>query len=357
MPQTTRARSRSWMFSAPTTRRSSSTTSSALILCASISCAASTASASAPIVFGERVITDAIGVARRSMRGIVERAAQVAVGVQAEQAAVGIDHRGHAQALAAHLDQRFAERRGFAHARHVVAGVHDVADVQQQAPAERAGRMRAREIFGGEAARFEQRDRERIAQRQRGGGAGGRRERERAGFGGHAGVQVHVGFARERRTGAAGHRDERVALALEHRQQRQQLVAFARVGQREHDVGVGDHAEVAVAGFARMHEEAGVPVEARVAAILRATWPDLPMPVHTTRPRQASISLAGRGEGTVEPRRRPPRGPGPRWPMTRRPLAAKSKSASWAGGGLDWESPWMRMLRGRRKTGGGVPLD
>ena len=33
---------------------------------------------------------------------------------------------------------------------------------------------------------------------------------------------------------------------------------------------------------------AGVPVEARVAAILRATRPDLPMPVRTTRPVQAT---------------------------------------------------------------------
>ena len=35
---------------------------------------------------------------------------------------------------------------------------------------------------------------------------------------------------------------------------------------------------------------AGVPVEASVAAILRPTWPLLPMPMTTTRPRQASIA-------------------------------------------------------------------
>ena len=32
-------------------------------------------------------------------------------------------------------------------------------------------------------------------------------------------------------------------------------------------------------------KKAGVPVDARVAAILRPTWPDLPMPVTITRPR------------------------------------------------------------------------
>ena len=41
-------------------------------------------------------------------------------------------------------------------------------------------------------------------------------------------------------------------------------------------------------------KKAGVPVEARVAAILRAMWPDLPMPLTTTRPRQARISSQAR---------------------------------------------------------------
>ena len=35
-------------------------------------------------------------------------------------------------------------------------------------------------------------------------------------------------------------------------------------------------------------KSAGVPVEAKVEAILRATWPLLPMPVTTTRPRAAA---------------------------------------------------------------------
>ena len=36
-------------------------------------------------------------------------------------------------------------------------------------------------------------------------------------------------------------------------------------------------------------KKAGVPVEANVAAILRPTWPDLPMPVTISRPRAAEI--------------------------------------------------------------------
>src|SRR5690606_755425 len=65
--QTTRARSRSWMFSAPTTQPSPSTTISALILWSSIIRAASTASASLPMDLGVRVITASMRVLRRSM--------------------------------------------------------------------------------------------------------------------------------------------------------------------------------------------------------------------------------------------------------------------------------------------------
>ena len=133
--------------------------------------------------------------------------------------------------------------------------MHDVGDVQQQAATERTGRMRAGEVVGGEAARLQQGDRERIAHRQRRGGAGGGGERQRAGFGGDAHVEVDVGLARQGGTGAAGHRQHRVALALERRQQQQQFVALARVGQGQHHIGVGDHAEVAMGGLAGMHVE------------------------------------------------------------------------------------------------------
>ncbi len=44
-------------------------------------------------------------------------------------------------------------------------------------------------------------------------------------------------------------------------------------------------------------KNAGVPVEARVAAILRAICPDLPMPVATTRPREASTSRQAAANG------------------------------------------------------------
>jgi hypothetical protein len=42
---------------------------------------------------------------------------------------------------------------------------------------------------------------------------------------------------------------------------------------------------------------AGVPVEARVAAILRLTWPDFPMPDTITRPGAARIMVMAAAKG------------------------------------------------------------
>ncbi|KAG0740216.1 hypothetical protein G6F24_017089 [Rhizopus arrhizus] len=71
----------------------------------------------------------------------VQRAAQVAVGEQADQDAGGIDHGGHAQPFAAHFHECFAEAGAGTDRGQVVAGVHDIGDVQQQAAAEAAGRV------------------------------------------------------------------------------------------------------------------------------------------------------------------------------------------------------------------------
>ena len=125
-----------------------------------------------------------------------------------------------------------------AHHRQVVAAAHDVRHVQQQPAAERAARMRAREVGLGEAAMLQQRDRERVAHRERRRRARGRREVERAGLRGHADVEVHVRLARERRLRVAGHRDERRIHALEQGQDGQEFGGLAGIGDREHDVAL-----------------------------------------------------------------------------------------------------------------------
>ena len=111
-----------------------------------------------------------------------QHAPQVAVSEYAHQRAVAVHHAGHAEALAGHFQQRLAQARVLADLGNGGAGVHDVAHVQQQAPAEAAGRMRTRKILAREAARLEQRHRQCVADSERGRGAGGRRQVVRAGF-------------------------------------------------------------------------------------------------------------------------------------------------------------------------------
>ena len=62
-------------------------------------------------------------------------------------------------------------------------------------------------------------------------------------------------------------------------------------------------------------KKAGVPVEARVAAILRATWPDLPMPVTMTRPLDGADQVDRGDEAAARGRR----GSRRRAPRCRRP--------------------------------------
>src|SRR5690606_5026718 len=115
----------------------------------------------------------------------------------------------------------------------------------------------AGEVVGGEATGLQQGHRQRVAHRQRGGGGGGRGQVQRAGLGRHAYVQVDVGLARQGGLRAAGHGDDLVPLAAQGRQQHQDLVRLARIGQGQDDVRVGDHAQVAVPGLARVDEERG----------------------------------------------------------------------------------------------------
>ena len=69
--------------------------------------------------------------------------------------------------------------------------------------------VRPGEVLDGEAARVEQRERERVAQRQGGGRAGRGREPQRAGLGVDRRIEMHVGGLRERRLLVAGQRDDR----------------------------------------------------------------------------------------------------------------------------------------------------
>ncbi|MNT58050.1 hypothetical protein D3C72_1954640 [compost metagenome] len=61
----------------------------------------------------------------------------------------------------------------------------------------------------------------------------------------------HGGFA------VAGHRHDRHAQALEHGQQHRDFGTLAAVGDGQHHIIASHHAQVAMAGFARVHKEGG----------------------------------------------------------------------------------------------------
>src|SRR5260221_5689632 len=103
---------------------------------------------------------------------LLERAAQVAVGEDAQEPVVGVDDAGHADALPRHLvERRGKERIAGAVARQLVALAHDVRDMDQQAPPQRAARMVLREVVGREAARVEEGAPPRPPERPRSGGS------------------------------------------------------------------------------------------------------------------------------------------------------------------------------------------
>ena len=133
--------------------------------------------------------------------------------------------------------------------------MHEVGHAEQRPPAQRAARVERRVIVGPETAQVQQRHRERVADRQR----GGRRRRGRqihgTGFLGHAHVEDHLALARERRLGIAGQQHDRYAQSLERRQDGEHLVGLARVRQRQHHVPARHHAEIAVNAFGRMEEK------------------------------------------------------------------------------------------------------
>jgi len=189
------------------------------------------------------------------VQAFFDQPSQVAVGKDAQHAAFGADNGRRAQPLGAHFPHQIAEPGARADARHRVPGAHHVGQVGEQLAAERPARMRAREIFAAKTARIQQRHGQRIAQCELGRGAGRRREVERAGLFFDAAVQHDIGMQGQGGFAPAGHGNKRHPQALEHRQDQRHLVAFAAVGDRQHQVFGGDHAQVAVAGLGRVHEQ------------------------------------------------------------------------------------------------------
>ena len=135
--------------------------------------------------------------------------------------------------------------------------VHDVAH-EGELRAQLAAGVQIPEIARGEALGFEQRHRQRVAERKLHGRRSGRRETVRAGFLRDGQAQADVRLAAERAVALRSQRDERDAEALGVGDDRGELHALARPGQGDHHVAALQHAEVAVTGFGGMHERGGL---------------------------------------------------------------------------------------------------
>jgi hypothetical protein len=91
--------------------------------------------------------------------------AQIAIGDDAGELALAVDDADAAEALGGNLHHGRAHARAKLRQRHGVALVHDVAD-EFQLRAELAARMQHPEIDRGEAAAFQERNGERVAERE-----------------------------------------------------------------------------------------------------------------------------------------------------------------------------------------------
>ena len=210
-------------------------------------------------------------------------AAQIAVRDHADQSAVRPGHTDASEPFRRQSDQGLTHGRVEADQGHLRARVHDIPDPQQLSTKLSAWVKHA-EIIRGEASSFEQGDRERIAQRQHHRGRCGRRQRQNA------------GFVRSRRISLISASRARLLVDTP-------VIASSGMANRREKAmtsfnsGVSPELDSArtVSSTPTMPRSPwlaspgcknrdGVPVEASVAAILRAICPDFPIPVTTTRP-------------------------------------------------------------------------
>ena len=81
-----------------------------------------------------------------------ERAADDAIGDEPDELALVVDDGDSAEALVRHDEQRILDRLAAVDQRVVLARVHDILDLQQQAAAKRAARMEHRKVLAREVA-------------------------------------------------------------------------------------------------------------------------------------------------------------------------------------------------------------
>ena len=206
--------------------------------------------------------------------------------------------------------------------------VHQVADRRQPRP-EPPARMQPAEVLRREGAMLHQRHRQRVAERQRHRRRGGRRQPDRAGLRRRRQHERDVRLPDQRASRACPPRRSAGCRTAGYRRSGRRAPASrpssTAAAPRPRAVIIPRSPWLASAGCTN---SAGVPVEASVAAILRATCPDLPMPETITRPRAAEHQRHRLGEARPERRGRDRPSAAASMPITRRPVAISCAGSS-----------------------------
>ena len=179
---------------------------------------------------------------------LLHHAAEVAIGDDAQELAIGRGDGGEAQALAAHFVNHVRHFGGGQHPRRRIARMHQRFDATKFFAQASTG-MQRREVFFLEAAAFQQRNCERVAHGHRRGRGGGRCEIERASFFFHRDIQNDVARAGERRARIRGEGDQLDAETLHRFDQFDQFLGFSARRNRHQHIVSGQHAQIAVQRF------------------------------------------------------------------------------------------------------------
>ena len=117
--------------------------------------------------------------------------------------------------------------------------------------------MKFREILLLKAARLEQDHGERVAKREHDGRAGSGREIQRTRFLLDIDIEEDIAVLRQGRIGRAASGDDLDLKPRDRRQDAQQFLRLAAGAQREDDVAIGHHPEIAMQGVERVEHDRG----------------------------------------------------------------------------------------------------
>ena len=245
------------MSISPTGLPAASTTGSSLIFRSAMISTASDTIEPVGTVVGRLVITCADRAVEGFVAAAFEQPGQIAIGENAAQDAVRIDdHHGPGAARRPPpFDQHLPHAlRTIGHAA-IGQRPHLLFDFRQLPP-QAAARMKSGKIFAAERSHPADDQRQRIADGQHRRRARAGSQAQRASFLQRPEIERHLRRSGERAGAMARDGDDRHRERRERRQQPNDFLRFAAMGEDEHQIGSMDSSEVAVDGFAGVQKVA-----------------------------------------------------------------------------------------------------